>query len=44
MTAKFSEWYIEDILMVGNDRHEYNKYEGYTIYKNYFNNLINKYY
>ena len=45
MTAKFAEWYLEDILRVKNsNRTEYNKYEGYKIYKKYFENMINNYY
>jgi len=47
MTAKFSEWFLIDILKdVKTDEtiYEHSKYEGYNIYKKYFENLINKYY
>jgi len=45
MTAKFAEWYLEDILREkDSNRTEYNKYEGYKIYKKYFENMINNYY
>lgn len=42
MTAKFAEFYLTDIL---NDKNrEFDNYEGYKIYKKYFENMINKYY
>ena len=42
MTAKFAEYYLLDIL---NDRtRNFDNYEGYKIYKKYFENMINKYY
>jgi len=42
MTAKFAEFYLLDIL---NENHrEIDKYEGYKIYKKYFETMINKYY
>lgn len=42
MTAKFAEYYLLDIL---NDKsRDFDNYEGYKIYKNYFENMINKYY
>ena len=42
MTAKFAEYYLLDILHDRN-RH-FDNYEGYKIYKKYFENMINKYY
>jgi hypothetical protein len=42
MTAKFSEFYLADIL--NENQSEFNNYEGYKIYKKYFENMINKYY
>jgi hypothetical protein len=42
MSAKFAEWYIEDIL--GHIGIKHDKYKGYTIYKKYFDNLIGTYY
>ena len=42
MTAKFSECYLSDIL--NENESEFNNYEGYKIYKKYFENMINKYY
>ena len=43
MTAKFSEWFLEDKIKnkINNSN---DNYEGYRIYKTYFENLINKYY
>ena len=42
MTAKFAEFFLLDIL---NDKHRtFDNYEGYKIYKKYFENMINKYY
>ena len=43
MTAKFSEWFLEDKLN-NNKINNNNNFEGYRIYKKYFENLINKYY
>lgn len=40
MTAKFAEWYLIDVLRERTN----NNYEGYKIYKKYFEKLINKYY
>ena len=42
MTAKFAEWYLNETLGI-NDTNTYN-YEGYIIYKKYFENMIKKYY
>ena len=42
MTAKFSEFYLADIL--NENQSEFDNYEGYKIYKKYFENMINKYY
>ena len=42
MTAKFSEFYLDDIL--NKNQSDYSNYEGYKIYKKYFENMINKYY
>lgn len=42
MTAKFAEFFLADIL--NENQSEFNKYEGYKIYKKYFKNMINKYY
>ena len=42
MTAKFSEYYLADILNEKQDK--FNNYEGYKIYKKYFENMVNKYY
>jgi len=50
MTAKFSEWYLLQILNsiktndINNITHTYNNYEGYKIYKKYFENMLNVYY
>ena len=50
MTAKFSEWYLLQILNsikpndINNITHSYNNYEGYKIYKKYFENMLNVYY
>jgi len=42
MTAKYAEFYLLDIL---NDKtRDFDNYEGYKIYKKYFDNMINKYY
>ena len=42
MTAKFAEYFLVDIL---NEKgRDYDNYEGYKIYKKYFENMINKYY
>ena len=42
MTAKFAEYYLLDIL---NDKtRDFDNYEGYKIYKKYFENMIKKYY
>ena len=42
MSAKFAEYYLLDIL---NDKsRDFDNYEGYKIYKKYFENMINKYY
>jgi len=42
MSAKFAEYYLLDIL---HDRNrDFDNYEGYKIYKKYFENMINKYY
>jgi hypothetical protein len=42
MTAKFAEYFLLDIL---NDRNrEFDNYEGYKIFKHYFENMCNKYY
>lgn len=42
MTAKFAEFYLLDIL---SDKNRiYDNYEGYKIYKKYFEIMINKYY
>lgn len=43
MTAKFAEWYLEDVLGESAGRH-YSNYEGYCIYKDYFTKLITTYY
>ena len=42
MTAKFAEFFLEDIL--NEQGRDYDNYEGYKIYKKYFENMINKYY
>ena len=42
MTAKFSEYFLADMLHEQN--REFDNYEGYKIYKKYFENMINKYY
>jgi len=42
MTAKFSEYFLADMLNEKN--REFDNYEGYKIYKKYFENMINKYY
>lgn len=42
MTAKFSEFYLADILNENQDK--FNNCEGYKIYKKYFENMINTYY
>ena len=42
MTAKFSEWYLQYIL--SNTQQNYEKYNGFTIYKEYFDNLIKTFY
>jgi len=50
MTAKFSEWYLLQILNsikkndINNITHTYNNYEGYKIYKKYFENMTKIYY
>jgi hypothetical protein len=45
MSAKFSEWYLNDILGNIIENHDrYDKYEGYRVYKKYFDNLVNTYY
>ena len=44
MTAKFAEWYLTETLKDNNINNEYENYEGYLIYKKYFENMINKYY
>jgi hypothetical protein len=43
ISAKFGEWYLEDILGASTGKH-YSQYEAYQIYKKHFNNLINTYY
>ena len=42
MAAKFSEWYFENVLNMINP--EYEKYNGFTIFKKYFDNLIKTFY
>jgi len=42
MTAKFSEWYLEYI--VGKSSSKYENYEGFKIYKKYFEKLIETFY
>ena len=42
MTAKFAEYYLLDIL--NDNTRDFDNYEGYKIYKKYFENMINKYY
>ena len=43
MAAKFTEWYLEDVL--GMPQHENSgKQAGYQVYKDYFNRLIETYY
>ena len=42
MTAKFAEFYLLDIL--SDKQRNYYNYEGYEIYKKYFENMITKYY
>lgn len=42
MTAKFAEWYLEDMLGMPNRNN--NMQPGYQVYKNYFNKLLEKYY
>jgi len=51
MTAKFSEWYLMETLRSnqgdgdeGSNIYEYENYEGYRIYKKYFEKMINTYY
>ena len=44
MTAKFAEWFLIEKLKGNNTNSSYNNYEGYKIYKNYFENMLNKYY
>jgi len=53
MIAKFSEWYMDDILgnipshqesNTSNKNLKHDRYEGYKIYKNYFETMINTYY
>jgi hypothetical protein len=45
MTAKFAEWFLIEKIK-GNKGSKDNNYdyEGYKIYKKYFENMINKYY
>lgn len=43
ISAKFAEWYLEDILGMPN-RNKNDKYIGYQVYKNYFNKLLETYY
>ena len=43
MSAKFAEWYLEDVLGDSAGRH-YSSYEGYRIYKDFFNKLIGTFY
>ena len=43
MSAKFSEWFLEDIIGAINNE-KYDKYTGFRTYKTYFTNLINTYY
>ena len=45
MTAKFSEWFLMEKIkgINNNNNYDYN-YEGYKIYKKYFENMLNKYY
>jgi len=50
MTAKFAEWYLAEALKGnyignnnGNNNMDYDNYEGYKIYKKYFENMINIY-
>ena len=47
MTAKFSEWFLLEMLKDNksdNNIYKYENYKGYKIYKNYLKNMINKYY
>ena len=44
MTAKFAEWYLMDSLKGNNINNEGYNYEGYKIYKKYYENMLNKYY
>lgn len=44
ITAKFAEWYLVETLKNNNIDNEYGNYEGYKIYKKYYENMIQKYY
>ena len=50
MTAKFAEWYLIEILNykkpndINSIVNKHNEYEGYKIFKKYFENMINVYY
>ena len=50
MTAKFSEWYLLEILKsnkgndISNNIYEYGNYNGYLIYKKYFEKMCKLYY
>ena len=45
MTAKFAEWFLVEKLKNNNSSiNEYNNYEGYRMYKKYFEKLLNTYY
>lgn len=45
MIAKFAEWYLTDITRdISANRFEYENYEGYRIYKKYYENMLSVYY
>jgi hypothetical protein len=44
MTAKFAEWYLVETLKDNNINNQYNNFEGYKIYKKYYENMLTKYY
>jgi hypothetical protein len=43
MTAKFAEWYLDDVLGIIN-KEKYHKYSGYLIYRENINKIFNMYY
>ena len=43
MTAKFAEWYLDDVMGYYHNE-KYDKFQGYNIYRKYINIIFKTYY